>query len=344
VGYPGAGFQKTDFDIGAILSVRKIATLPTSPIAFENVDCMICGNGESIAAGSVSWRNNTLSYALCQNCGLKFMNPRPTRQWYLDFYEGEFWQDKFQNKSWQQRAKLNWIWRLIKGGVSGRLRKGRKRARLVVPEILRRVKIGPKSRVLDIGCAFGLILDEIKTNTGADVFGIEPNLYARSEAERRTGVKFIGKSAEDVLSLQSLHNTFDLIIFSNVLENIVDPRPILGACRQLLSENGVLYVDSPNVFYYDAMNPYHPYVYSPETLSNLLGSCGLATNEILFEKSIHQEIETNKPFAISRPRFITVFSTKGNTASVQPSSKPAIALLEEMAISSRRHERLKGSP
>ena len=117
-----------------------------------------------------------LAYSLCRGCGLKFMNPRPTRQWYLDFYASEFWEDKFQNKSWQEGTRFNWIWKLLKGGVSGRKRKGMKRAQLVVPEILKHVQVNSTSRVLDVGCAFGLILHEIKKATDAKVFGIEPTV------------------------------------------------------------------------------------------------------------------------------------------------------------------------
>ena len=47
---------------------------------------------------------------------------------------------------------------------------------------------------------------------------------------------------------------------SNVLENIVDPLPVLEACRRVLAADGLLYVETPNFFHYDAMNPYHPYI------------------------------------------------------------------------------------
>ena len=195
--------------------------------------------------------------------------------------------------------------------------------------------------MLDVGCAFGLILHEIEKATGAKVFGIEPNRSARAEAERRAAVEFIGNSAEDVISLSAFHGAFDLIIFSNVLENIVDQRPILKACKQLLSDNGVLYIDSPNVFYYDAMNPYHPFIYSPETLTKLLGSCGLSVREILFEESTGAEAATSKPFSTPRPRFITLFAAKGTARPVQPRVTAVQTLLEEMALSARRYKNMR---
>jgi 2-polyprenyl-3-methyl-5-hydroxy-6-metoxy-1,4-benzoquinol methylase len=323
------------------LSGRDSAATTTLPIVFENVSCMMCGSSESVPAGTTAWRGNTLAYSLCRGCGLKFMNPRPTRQWYLDFYASEFWEDKFQNKSWQEGTRFNWIWKLLKGGVSGRMRKGMKRAQLVVPELLKHVQINSTSRVLDVGCAFGLILHEIKKATGADVFGIEPNRSARAEAERRTGVEFIGNSAEDIISLKGFDGAFDLVIFSNVLENIVDPRPILKACKQLLSDNGVLYIDSPNVFYYDAMNPYHPFIYSPDTLTKLLESCGLGVRKILFEESTAAEAAASRPFSTPRPRFITLFAVKGTARPVQSCAIAAQTLLEEMALSARRYKTVR---
>ncbi len=309
----------------------------TPPIVFEIGNCMLCGSGESVPAGTTAWRGYTLAYSLCRGCGLKFMNPRPNRQWYLDFYASEFWEDKFQNKSWRAGTRFNWLWKLVKGGVSGRLRKGTKRAQLVVPEILKRVHLNSSSRVLDVGCAFGLILKEIKKKTDAKVFGIEPNRSARA----MSGVELIGETAEDLVSLGSFHNAFDLIIFSNVLENIVDPRPVLEACKRLLSDNGVLYVDSPNVFYYDAMNPYHPFIYSPDTLAKLLESCGFSIRETLFEKSIGSEAETSKPFSTPRPNFVTLFAVKGRVRPVQPWSPEVKILLAEMQFSARRYKYVK---
>ena len=144
------------------MSSRESVAAATLPIVFENINCMMCGSSESVPAGTTTWRGNTLAYSLCRGCGLKFMNPRPTRQWYLDFYASEFWEDKFQNKSRQEGTRFNWIWKLLKGGVSGRMRKGMKRAQLVVPEILKHVQVNSTSRVLDVGCAFGLILHEIE--------------------------------------------------------------------------------------------------------------------------------------------------------------------------------------
>lgn len=314
---------------------------PAFHIDFETVTCLICDSSQSVPAGKTEWRGNTLSYVVCSSCGLKYMNPRPTQAWYIHFYATEFWEDKFARRSWRSGAKFNFLWKMFKGGVLGRIEKGRKRARQVVPEILKRVELGPTSKVLDVGCAFGLILDEIKTRTGAEVFGIEPNASARSEAERRTGIKFIGTSAEDIVSLKGHDGNFDLICFSNVLENIVDPRPILSSVSKLLSANGVLYVDTPNVFYYDAMNPYHPYIYSPDSIQRLLRLCGLQPFETVFETETTSKANLNQPFTVSRPRFVTVYAKAGAPVPQGKASVDTAALLERIALSGQRYNFLK---
>jgi 2-polyprenyl-3-methyl-5-hydroxy-6-metoxy-1,4-benzoquinol methylase len=285
------------------------STVHQTKIEFEEAICIICDKNNTHPAGEVVWRGNTLQYCVCGNCGLKFMNPRPTRDWYRNFYINEFWEDKFANRSWRGKGMFELLWRLLKGGVSGRLSKGRKRALQVVPEILSRKSLTSASKVLDVGCAFGMILEEIKAKTNATVYGVEPNDSARAEAEKRVGVEFIGRTAEDLVAITGMDGTFDIIIFSNVLENIVDPRPVLQAARRLLNNDGLLYVDTPNVFYYDAMNPYHPYVYSPTSLSNLLSACDFEILESVFEPPTDRENE-GLPFNCKRPRFVTAYSRK----------------------------------
>ena len=89
------------------------------------------------------------------------------------------------------------------------------------------------------------------------------------------------------------------------------------------------------------MNPYHPFIYSPDTLAKLLESCGLSVREILFEESTGAEAATSKPFSTPRPRFITLFAVKGTACPVQTSVIAVQTLLEEMALSARRYEKVR---
>ena len=43
----------------------------------------------------------------------------------------------------------------------------------------------------------------------------------------------------------------------------------------MLAPGGFVMIYTPNVEYFDSMNPYHPYIYSPDTLKRLLLQVGL---------------------------------------------------------------------
>ncbi len=66
-----------------------------------------------------------------------------------------------------------------------------------------------------------------------------------------------------------------MILFRQCLDYMVDPRSVLLGARERLTERGQVFVYTPNAEYYEKMNPYHVYLFSPETISRLLRLCGL---------------------------------------------------------------------
>lgn len=308
-------------------------------IEWEDVSCMLCGSRDGFPAGSVEWRSNRLNYEICTGCGLKYMKPRPSQAWYRDFYEREFWEDKFDNRSWRAGVASHLPWKWLRGGLGGRLHKGRKRAKVVAPLIADHVSLKPQARVLDIGCAFGLILERLKLEHGCEPYGIEPSNVARDYATRHGGVKFIGTSAEDLPGLTGYDGYFDLVIISNVLENIVDPVPVLAAVRRLLRTGGMLYVETPNFFYYDSMNPYHPYIFSEETLSRLLAEAGLDPVISLYRNPVGAATPDGHVDRTTRKKFVTIIARPGDASRPVPGGVDVDRLLamqhDSLAVLSR---------
>ena len=59
--------------------------------AFEAVEhCPICTGKVMIPNGKIRWLEIDFWYVICPACGLKYMNPRPTRESYREFYENLF--------------------------------------------------------------------------------------------------------------------------------------------------------------------------------------------------------------------------------------------------------------
>ena len=99
-----------------------------------------------------------------------------------------------------------------------------------------------KSRgtLLEVGCAHGWFLES--TKLFFDVYGVEPdqNIYAGT---RRKGLNVRLGYFPDALEAGEV---FDVIVFNDVLEHIPDVNEVLIACRQHLTDKGILVINLPN--------------------------------------------------------------------------------------------------
>lgn len=106
--------------------------------------------------------------------------------------------------------------------------------------------VGTDKTVLDVGCASGY-LGEILIDQGNTVYGIDGNKEAIAEA------KSIYTDAL-CLDLNNLSEgrifgdtQFDLIVFADVLEHLLDPQATLEYFKQFLKPGGSIIVSLPNV-------------------------------------------------------------------------------------------------
>jgi SAM-dependent methyltransferase len=263
------------------------------PIEWEEAACLVCRSVDRADSDSVTWRDAAFRYVLCRTCGLKYMNPRPTERWYHAFYEQEFWQEKIEYRGFTQ---LNKAPRTADEGLAKRLAKQRWRAERILQLTGRHVPLDQDSLVVDVGAAFGVTLHTLQDRFGCRVAGVEPSSAAREYAERELGVSFIGRYMEDLLHPGPLDGRVMLVLLSQVLENIVNPRAALRAVARLVGERGYVYIDTSNFFYYNAINPYHPYIFSPDTLEDLLAQCGFRVTGREHAPLPAAGVETPDPF------------------------------------------------
>lgn len=96
-------------------------------------------------------------------------------------------------------------------------------------------------RVLDVGSGLCVFLYEVMKKTNWDCYALDPD-------ERQA------KHAQD-LGINSIHcdfnnfkneKSFDLITFNKVLEHLKNPEDFLEKAKQLLSHDGIIYVEVPD--------------------------------------------------------------------------------------------------
>jgi 2-polyprenyl-3-methyl-5-hydroxy-6-metoxy-1,4-benzoquinol methylase len=109
------------------------------------------------------------------------------------------------------------------------------------------LKLGKdKLKVLDVGCGNGNISRFIGS-MNHDVLGIDISSTTIEKAKSLNNlpnVVFKNISAEDLIS----HETFDLVICSEVIEHLNVPTEVVNALQKLLNSNGILVVTVPNGF------------------------------------------------------------------------------------------------
>ena len=99
-------------------------------------------------------------------------------------------------------------------------------------------------RVLDVGCGSGRFGRLVKRERGAEVWGVEPSMRACREAEHCLDHVI---HAEFGASLTLPKNVFDVVVFNDVLEHMINPWAALQLAKQLLTETGAVVASIPSI-------------------------------------------------------------------------------------------------
>jgi SAM-dependent methyltransferase len=136
------------------------------------------------------------------------------------------------------------------------------------------------ARILDVGCATGGLLDELKQNGYDQLTGLDPSPACAQTAANLYGIKVLTKSLSETKKDIGI---FNLIILCAVLEHIHDLKFTLSRVRALLSSGGIVYIEVPDAAHFtcsDRDSPFqefsteHINFFSASSLSNLMQSHG----------------------------------------------------------------------
>ncbi len=182
-----------------------------------------------------------------------FQSPRMTDAELADFYQAEYRQ-LYQGSS---------------GPNFKDLAIQRERARVLVEFV--RPAITPGIRHLDIGCSSGLLLQGFSEAFQAFPTGIEPGEAYRNYAQA-SGLTVY--PSQDAL-LADQPERFGLISMAHVLEHVTEPVPYLRGLReQLLTPEGWLLLEVPNLYAHDSFEVAHLLAFSPHTLGQTVQQAG----------------------------------------------------------------------
>lgn len=135
-----------------------------------------------------------------------------------------------------------------------------------------------QGNVLDVGCAYGLMLQNFPDSFKK--FGIDISEHAVAEAKKRLPHATLKVTdAEDKLPLAE--NSFDIVMCNDVIEHLENPRAALENIKRVLKPGGILYMNTPNLnwlrkklFAYADKKEHHISLFQHKTLSELLTKIG----------------------------------------------------------------------
>ena len=204
-------------------------------VKFETAPCDFCGTEEAQVLFEGPDRLHKLPgvfrWVQCDYCGWMRQNPRPTRDTIGAYYPDEY---EPYIKAIDDEPSLRGRWDRRYGMV--------KRCRAIT-------RYRPGGRLLDVGCATGTFMYEMKRLGGWEAYGIEPNERAATYARQRFGFDVHVGTLEDA-DLPS--GSFDVVTLWNVLEHLHTPRADLVRVHRLLKEGGLLVFSIPNLEGLDA--------------------------------------------------------------------------------------------
>lgn len=238
---------------------------------YENLEiarCAVCGSAHhTLKYELADWSYGTpglFHLVTCDECGLLYQSPRPTQaaigRYYPAHYQPfgraieEAYRSPFMRwlKHQQLRTRCLQIYRLRQHGS-----------------------------LLDVGCATGLFLNEMRRYGRWRLAGIEIAPDAAAYARERFYLDVFNGQIEDA---PWPDNSFDVITLWDVLEHLPDPAGALRRLSKLLTDQGVLVVSVPNLDSFDAYifgrywtgldAPRHFWVFRKQDMVRLLENTG----------------------------------------------------------------------
>ena len=229
------------------------------PVMKKYIPCCVCNGVESIELYEDELQESvppvdydftpetrkTYRIVKCKACGHIFTSPMP---FFKEIYE-ESSNDLYQ-KSKKQRVKTF----------------------TKIRDLLSRYK--KSGKVLDIGCATGLLLDVFSTSF--ETYGVEPSEWSRKRCDQKHKV---------VPSLEQLSNKrYDVITLLGVIEHLQHPGLMISTISEMLAEDGFFLIYTGDVeailpkvmgkkwWWYQGM---HLHYFSRSTLERMLDRYGI---------------------------------------------------------------------
>ena len=139
------------------------------------------------------------------------------------------------------------------------------------------------SRILDVGCAFGYMINKCANTYNCPTTGVDVSQYAIQKAKKNfLKTNFLVSDLNSNISLEA--ESFSNIIMLDVIEHLDSPHNTLIDLRKLLKDGGKIIIRTPNIMsierflrgkkFHGYKDDSHIYLFCFQTLKHLLEKSG----------------------------------------------------------------------
>lgn len=250
--------------VQAAALTRHLRKLETEAYRKEPAPCPVCAAHNDEVLAEKDRYGIPLRVVICRTCGLIRTDPRLTQQGFADFYNTDYRplyggsQVPDEQFYAAQLSRGERIWqRLQTAGLN----------------------MQPGLLVLEVGCGAGGILQAFR-DKGADVVGCDlGEEYLQFGRTTRALDLRLGTLAD-----LKLDRPADVVIYSHVLEHVLDLNDEIGRIKRILSPRGIAYIEVPSVKnihrayqsdFLGLLQNAHTFHFTARTLRNVMGKHGL---------------------------------------------------------------------
>lgn len=234
--------------------------------------CPVCGSGnikEVLSAKDHTVSGERFPIMACADCTLYFTQDVPGEASIGPYYKSE----NYISHTNTSKGLINRLYQAV-----------RKRTLKQKKRLIERATGITRGHLLDVGSGTGAFVNTMQ-QAGWTTTGLEPDADARAVAKQ-----LFNAGLEDTSHFYRLPpSSFDAITMWHVLEHVHDLRGYMAQLKNLLKENGKLFIAVPNYTSKDAAIykenwaawdvPRHLYHFSPRSMKTLLEKHGMEIKE-----------------------------------------------------------------
>ncbi len=182
----------------------------------QEIDCPLCGSKSYV----VEFSRKNFRFVRCNECGVLYQNPRPQKEFIQNRYDDKYFQYEIENHKnfFQLQLKTVADCKIedLVGGFQGK-------------------------KVLDVGCATGMLLNHLKSK-GSTVHGVEICTQSCRYAYEHFHINLYNGTLENA---RYDSETFDIVHFSHLIEHVENPIDFMKEVYRITKKGGYILVTTP---------------------------------------------------------------------------------------------------